>query len=685
MIKSLALLSFAALLIIGSFAACNSDKSSTMQNQPSSDTTEQQGHSTTADLPGDPTLVTSSEELQQLISNAKGDFKYSVEDFFRNPDKTRYQLSPDGQYFSYMGPYERRQNIFIQKIGEDNAVRITDETDRDIAGYFWANNNRVLYIKDSGGDENFQLYAVDKDGSNDKDLTPFEKVRIQLIDQLEDIDEEIIIGMNKNNPQLFEPYRINIVSGEYQQLAENTNPMEPIDGWMTDHNGQLRIATKIVGGTNTVLMYREKESDSFQDVITTDFRETIQPLFFDFDNGSTVFATSNLNRDKNVIVKFDMATGKETGDIIFAHPEVDVTDLSYSKKRKVPTTIAYNTTKYQFHFLDDQRAALHRRLERELGNYEFWVTSMNKAEDKFMIRTYSDRSLGAYYFYDQTSDQLSKISDVSPWIDETDMAEMKSVQYASRDGLTINGYLTLPKGSEGKKLPIIINPHGGPWHRDSWGFNPEIQLLASRGYAVLQMNFRGSTGYGRDFWEKSFKQWGRTMQDDITDGVKWLISEGIADPERIAIYGGSYGGYATLAGVTFTPDLYACAVDYVGVSNLFTFMKTIPPYWKPYLEMMYTMVGDPETDSLALAAASPALHTDKIKTPLFVIQGANDPRVNIDESDQIVRSLRERNIDVPYMVKYNEGHGFHNEENRFESYKAMVGFFAKHLKPELKG
>ena len=296
-----------------------------------------------------------------------------------------------------------------------------------------------------------------------------------------------------------------------------------------------------------------------------------------------------------------------------------------------------------------------------------------------MVRAYSDRSLGAYYFYDQQKDHLEHIADVSPWIDEKDMAVMKPIKYTSRDGLIINGYLTIPNGLEAKNLPVIINPHGGPWHRDTWGFNPETQLLASRGYAVLKMNFRGSTGYGRDFWEKSFKQWGRTMQDDISDGVKWLIDEGIADPKRIAIYGGSYGGYATLAGATFTPELYACAVDYVGVSNLFSFMKTIPPYWQPFLEMMYTMVGDPEKDKEAMAAASPVFHTDRIVAPLFVIQGANDPRVNIDESDQIVASLRARNIEVPYLVKYNEGHGFHNEENRFEVYKAMVGFFAKHL------
>lgn len=676
------LFSVTFLFTICLFYTCtNSSTEMTKEDMTDSQTTDIQK----TELPGDPSLPTSGDELKELIAASKGDFKYSIEDFFKNPEKTRYQLSPDGNYFSYMGPYERRQNIFVQKIGEDKAIRITNEKDRDIAGYFWANDNRILFIKDNGGDENFQLYAVDKDGTNDKDLTPFEKVRIQIIDQLEDIENEIIVGMNKNNPQLFEPYRLNIKTGDLKQIAENTNPVEPMDGWMTDHEGKVRIASKVVGGTNTTIMYRENEEQAFREVLTTDFREGVQPLFFDFDNGNIVYATSNLKRDKNVIIKFDMSTGKEVGAPIFEHPEVDVSNLSFSKKRKVLTTISYNTAKNNFHFLDKERESIQKRIEKELGDYEVFVTSMNKAEDKFMIRTYSDRSLGDYYFYDKKTDKLEKIASVSPWIDENDMAEMKPIKYQSRDGKTINGYLTLPKVANAKNLPVIVNPHGGPWHRDTWGFNPEVQLLASRGYAVLQMNFRGSTGYGRDFWESSFKQWGKTMQDDITDGVDWLVKEGIADSERIAIYGGSYGGYAALAGVTFTPDKYACAVDYVGVSNLFTFMKTIPPYWKPYLDMMYTMVGNPETDSTLMAAASPALHTDKIKTPLFVIQGANDPRVNIDESDQIVRSLRERGVEVPYLVKYDEGHGFHNEENRFESYKAMVGFFAKHLRPDLKG
>ncbi len=631
-------------------------------------------------LPGDTSLPSTKEEIQKLIDiEEKNNRNYSVEDFFRNPDKSSYQISPDGKYFSYLAPYERRKNIFIQKIGEEEAIRITSETERDINGYFWANKNRLIYVKDSGGDENFLLYAVDKDGQNAKNLTPFEGVKIEIIDDLEDIDDELIIGMNKNNPMLFEPYRININTGEFVQLAENTNPMEPISSWMTDHEGKLRIAVKMVGGTNTTLMYRKTENEEFKDVITTDFKEQVSPLIFEFDNGNIVYASSNLNRDKSAIVKFDLNSGKETGEILFEHPEVDVSNLGYSRKRKVLTAISYVTDKKHYHFLDNEIENIFKYLKNELGHYEIVLVDHDKPESKYIVRTYSDRSLGSYFIYDKTTNDLQKITDVSPWLDENDMAEQKPVKYTSRDGLTINGYLTLPPGIEPENLPVVINPHGGPWHRDVWGYNQEIQLLANRGFAVLQMNFRGSTGYGRKFWEASFKQWGKKMQDDITDGVNWLIDQGIADPDKIAIYGASYGGYATLAGVTFTPDLYRAAVDYVGVSNLFTFLKTIPPYWKPYLDMMYEMVGHPDKDKEYLEEASPVFHVDKIKTPLYVVQGANDPRVNIDEADQIVRTLRQKKVDVPYLVKYDEGHGFRKEENRFEFYKSMLGFLLKHL------
>ncbi len=256
---------------------------------------------------------------------------------------------------------------------------------------------------------------------------------------------------------------------------------------------------------------------------------------------------------------------------------------------------------------------------------------------------------------------------------------MKPVTLKSRDGLTIHGYLTLPNGVEPKNLPVVVNPHGGPWYRDTWGFNPEVQFLANRGFAVFQLNFRGSTGYGKTFWQASFKEWGKKMQDDITDGVTWLIDQGIADPKRVAIYGASYGGYATLAGLAFTPDLYACGVDYVGVANLFTFMSTIPPYWELYRQMMYEMVGDPVKDSVLMAEASPVYHVDNIRVPVLVAQGANDPRVNINESNQIVDGLKKRGIEVVYMVKENEGHGFSNEENTFDFYRAMEEFLTKQL------
>ncbi len=641
------------------------------------------GVNSTAEMqkPGDVSLPSSDAQLAELMNQEKGVFKYSAEDFFRKPEKTAYQLSPDGQYFSFKGLHGRRQNIFVQKIGSDEKpLQLTHETERDIQGYFWANSNRIIYLKDQGGDENYSLYAINKDGTHPKDLTPYDGVKIQIIDDLKDIEDELIIGMNKNNPQLFEPYRLNILTGAIELLAKNDNPVEPISFWMTDHEGKLRIAGKVKDGVNHTLMYRDSEEEGFREIITTNFREEINPLFFEFDNGSSVFVSTNAGRDKAVITRFDMQTGEETGEIIFEHPEVDVQSLNYSRKRKVLTSVVYNTDLRHRKFFDQETAEIYQFLEDALGDYEVFITSINKEEDKMMVRTFSDRSLGAYYFFDKNTKVLKKIAEISPWLNEADMAPMKPIKYTSRDGLTINGYLTLPVGVEAKELPVVVNPHGGPWHRDVWGFNPEVQLLANRGYAVLQMNFRGSTGFGRKFWESSFKQWGKKMQDDITDGVQYLINEGIADKDYIAIYGGSYGGYATLAGLTFTPDLYACGIDYVGVSNLFSFLNTIPPYWKPYLDMMYEMVGHPERDKEHFEEASPVFHVDKIKAPLFVIQGANDPRVNIDESDQIVRSLRKRNMDVPYMVKYNEGHGFDNEENRFEVYRAMVGFLSKYLK-----
>lgn len=465
---------------------------------------------------------------------------------------------------------------------------------------------------------------------------------------------------------------MNIKTGELHQLAENPGN---ISSWITDHTGALRLALT-TDGVNNSLLHRATDDAEWETLFTLNFKETLSPLFFTFDN-KNLYAASNIGRDKTAIVLYDIAERKEIKEL-FAHDEVDVSSLNYSGERKVLTSISYTTDRRTRVFLDDQTEAIYARLEKELTGKEVVLSAGNKAEDKFIVRTYSDRSLGAYYFFDVATDELTKIEDVSPWLDEEALCEMQSISYVSRDGLRIPGYLTLPKDVNGP-VPVVVNPHGGPWARDGWGFNPEVQFLANRGYAVLQMNFRGSVGYGRAFWEASFKQWGLSMQDDISDGVHWLIEQGIADPKRIAIYGGSYGGYATLAGLAFTPDLYACGVDYVGVSNLFTFMKTIPPYWEPFLDMMYEMVGHPEEDKELMAAASPVMHTERITAPLLVAQGAKDPRVNVDESDQMVAAMRKRGVEVEYLVEAEEGHGFRNEENRFKFYRAMERFLSEHL------
>lgn len=599
-----------------------------------------------------------------------------IEDFFKNPEKSDYQISPNGKYYSYLAPWENRKNIFIEDLNSGATKRITSQTDRDIAGYYWANDEQLIFMRDDGGDENWYLVVTDVNTGVEKPLTKMAGVRSQIIDDLEDFPDEIIVGLNKRNPQIFDPYRLNIKTGDMQMIAENPGN---VTGWMTDHNGKLRIAIT-TDGVNSSILYRETEKDEWKSVLTTNFKESVSPRFFTFDN-KNIYATSNVGRDKEAAVIFDPSTGKEL-EMLYANEHNDVSSLSYSRKDKKLLSASYTADKAKRHFFDEEAKATFERLQKELSGYEIGISGINKAEDKYIVRTYSDRSLGSYYLYDKVSDKLTKLADVSPWMDENQMAEMKPIKYQSRDGLTIHGYLSMPKGLENaKNLPVVVNVHGGPWARDRWGFNPEVQFLTNRGYAVLQMNFRGSTSYGRKFWEASFDQWGLSMQEDVQDGALWLIDQGIADPDRIAIYGGSYGGYATLQGLVKDPDFYACGVDYVGVSNLFTFMKGIPPYWAPYLEMMYEMVGNPNNpeDSARMAATSPALNADKITAPLFVAQGANDPRVVKSESDQMVEAMKARGIEVQYMVKDNEGHGFRNEENKFEFYKAMEQFLAQHI------
>jgi dipeptidyl aminopeptidase/acylaminoacyl peptidase len=596
-----------------------------------------------------------------------------LEDFFRNPEKSSFQISPDGKFLSFMAPYREMKNIFIQEEGRDSAVQLTFETERSVYYYGWKNNYTILYFKDVGGDENIQIFSIDIGTKEVRPVVAIAGVRAGIIDWLKEVPDEIIIGTNQRNPQVFDPYRVNLKTGGLKMIVENPGD---IVGWMTDHEGKLRIALAS-DGVNQRILYRSSEDETFRELMNISFKESFNPLLFTFDN-KNLYVLSNLGRDKSAIVQYDPEKNSETG-VIFSNDEVDVGGLTYSLKRKILTAAYYVTDKTNWNFFDDETKSVFEDIRNKIPGYEISVVSENKAEDIFLITLSSDRLRAKYYRYDLKKRELTFLHDVSPWLNPDHMSEMKPVQYASRDGLTIHAYLTLPAGKRAGKLPVVVNPHGGPWARDEWGFNPEVQFLANRGYAVFQMNFRGSTGYGKKFYQASFKEWGRKMQDDITDGVNWLIEHGIADPERIAIYGGSYGGYATLAGLTFTPDLYCCGVDYVGVSNMFTFMNTIPPYWKPLLEMFYEMVGDPVKDSLFLAEVSPALHADRIKVPLFIAQGARDPRVNKAESDQMVEALKKRGVEVEYLVKDNEGHGFYNQENQFDFYRGMIGFLDKHM------
>ena len=602
-----------------------------------------------------------------------------LRDFFRNPETAAYQISPNGQSIAFLRPYENRLNIWVQRVEGGAARRITGVTERDITHYFWKTDRYILFFQDSGGDENYHVFSADPGGENVRDLTPFPDVQVRLVDDLHEHPSEIIVALNQRNKEIFDAYRLSVETGDITCIAENPGTIEH---WVTDHDGNIRVATT-TDGVNASLLYRRSVEQPWRTLLTTSFRESFNPQFFTFDN-RRLYGVSNLGRDKLAAIELDLDTGQEV-QVLAKNSQVDISALSYSRKRKVLTLAAFTTWKTERFFFDQEIEALYQELEWRLPGYEIAITSTNDDETVFVVRTFNDRSLGTFYLYDAPSRELTKLADRAPWLPEDQLSEMNPIEYRARDGLTIHGYLTLPRGREPKSLPVVVNPHGGPWHRDSWTFIPEVQFLANRGFAVLQMNFRGSTGYGRKFWEAGFKEWGGKMQDDITDGVDWLIQQSVADSTRVAIYGASYGGYAVLEGLVKTPDLYAAGVDYVGVSNLFTFLKTIPPYWTPYLEMMYEMVGNPEKDKEWLQQHSPALNAEKIRKPLLVAQGAKDPRVNINESNQIVDALKKRGVEVEYMVKENEGHGFQNEENRFDFYEAMERFLNKHLHAATSG
>ncbi|MFA8435517.1 MAG: prolyl oligopeptidase family serine peptidase [Marinifilaceae bacterium] len=640
--------------------------------------------------PGNVDLPSTTQELVQVASLEKGHFKYSIEDYFAKPETSGFKFSPDGHYFSYQEKDANgKRHVYVKDTESGKVTKVIEEGEELIRGYGWANNTRLIYLKDKGGNENYHLFAADLDGKNQKELTPFDNVRVMILNILKEQPDYMIIQMNKDNPQIFEPYKLNINSGELTKLYENKDMTKPVMGYDFDKDGNLRALTRQVNGTEYEVMYRLSEKDDFYVVEQFDWQGEFAILGFDYQapNSHQAYVLTNLGRDKKAIARYDLKA-KKVLEVVYENPTFDVDGMSRSRKRGYEIDyFHYTGEKSHITPVSKYYKNLHARFTKEFGTKEYSITSYSDDESKYLIYVGSDKLYGEYYMYNVASDKMKKLLNLMPQLKEKDMAEMRPIKFKSRDGMTVYAYLTLPKEAKmGQKVPLIVNPHGGPYGiRDRWGFNPETQLFASRGYATLQVNYRGSGGYGKEFYLAGSKQIGRKMLNDLEDGVAYVIEQGWVDANKVAIYGASYGGLATLGSLVKTPDLYTCGVDYVGVSNLFTFVKSFPAYWKPFMKQFYAQWYDPENpeEKKIMEEVSPALNADKITKPLFIVQGANDPRVNINESDQVVETLRGKGYDVPYMVKYNEGHGFHHEENQIELYKTMMGFFAKYLKTEI--
>lgn len=638
-------------------------------------------------LPGNPSLVSTEEELIALANKEQGTYKYSVEDYFQRPTSSSFQLSPNGKYLSYREKDEKnKRHVYVKEIASGNVIRVIDEGEELVRGYGWINDDRLAYMMDNGGDENYHIYAVNIDGTNNIDLTPFDKVQAGILNMLKEQKDYIIISMNLENAQVFEPYKINIHTGEYTKLFTNDDPSNPVSDYDFDKDGNLRGYSKMYNGVQTQYFYKVEGGSEYELFHTINWSDTFSLMAFNYasENKDEAYLLTNLDSDKQRIVLYDFKA-KTVVKEVYANAEYDASIIGLSRNRNWEIDyLGYEGEKVIIEPISETFKKISADLERHFGGYEYSIAAKTENEDRYLVIVQSDKLYGRYYNYDKDSGEVTLLYDLMPQLKEEDMAEMLPISFMSRDGIKLHGYITLPKSAkQGHKVPLIVNPHGGPQGiRDSWGFNPETQLFASRGYATLQVNFRISGGYGKEFFKSGFKQIGRKVMDDVEDGVHYVIEQGWVDASKIAIYGASHGGYATLMGLVKTPTLYTCGIDYVGVSSIFTFFESFPEYWKPYKDMVKEIWYDldKEDEREIAREVSPVYQLDKINKPLFVVQGANDPRVKIAESDQIVEALRVRGFEVPYMVKYDEGHGFSKEENSIAFYKCMMGFVSEHLK-----
>ncbi len=608
--------------------------------------------------------------------------------FFGNPEIAAAQLSPDGQYVAFLKPWSDTRNIWVKKAAEpfEAARRVTAETKRPIPqSFFWTRDSRlILYVKDNDGDENFNVWAVDpaaanaagKDTPAPRNLTDAKGARAFIYAVPKKSPDTIYVGLNDRDAAWHDVYRVTISTGQRELVRRNT---ERIAGWDFDLEGRLRLATRVADNGDTEIL--KVEPEGFKKVYSCTVFETCGTERFHRDGQRVYMQTNKGDVDLTRLVLFEPETGKEV--LVESDPanRVDFGQAIFAEATDELVGTAYEDERTRLYFRDKAWEADYKLVQAKFPGKEITIGS-STADDRVMLLTASsDTDPGERYLFDRGTKKLTLQYKLRERIPREHMAEMKAVRYPSSDGLEIPAFLTLPKGVPAKSLPAILLPHGGPWARDGWGFNNLAQFMANRGYAVLQPNFRGSTGYGKKFLNAGNKQWGDKMQDDITWGVKYLVAQGIADPKRVGIMGGSYGGYATLAGVAFTPDVYGAAVSIVGPSNLITLLDSIPPYWESGRIIFHERMGNPKTPEgkAQLVRQSPLTSAQKIKTPLLVAQGANDPRVKKAESEQIVIALRDRGFPVEYILAGDEGHGFARPVNSMALWAASETFFARHL------
>jgi dipeptidyl aminopeptidase/acylaminoacyl peptidase len=592
---------------------------------------------------------------------------------FGNPEKANPQLSPDGKYLAYLAPDKKNVlQVWVRTVGKNDDRAVTQDEKRGIRQYNWAYDTKhLLYLQDADGNEDFHLYAVDVAANKTRELTPFKGVRVQGLYLDEDHPNVVLAGLNQRDKKVFDIHRIDLATGGV--TLDTQNPGN-IVGWTPDEDLFVRGATTMNPDGSYDLLLRDGPDKPWRKLINVPSDDQGAIGAFGKDPND-VYVSSSHGANTVRLLKMDGKTAKET--VIAEDKQYDVSGLFAERKTNKPLAVAFTKARREWKILDDSVKADFEALAKERG--DFSIVSRTLDDQTWLVAYTRDNGPTAYHVYDRKAKKAELMFTSQPKLEKYTLAQMEPIEYKAQDGLMIRGYLTKPAGVEPKNLPTVLLVHGGPWARDSWGFDPMAQWLANRGYAVLQVNFRGSTGYGKEFLNAGNREWAGKMHQDLIDGVNWIVKEGVADPKKIAIAGGSYGGYATLVGLTFTPDVFACGVDIVGPSNIVTLLKTIPPYWAPLKALFTKRVGDLEKEEEFLHQRSPLYRADQITKPLLIGQGANDPRVKQAESDQIVKAVRDKMKEVQYVVYPDEGHGFARPENRLQFFGISEEFLAKHL------